>query len=181
MPFAPQYFTADMVRALPEDGQRYEVVHGELLVSPAPRGMHQRIVLRIARLLADYCDALGTLETMFSPADISWGSDILVQPDVFVVPKAEARTGDWSRIRTLTLVVEVLSPSTARFDRFQKRKLYLQNGVETLWLVDEERACVEVWHPDALFPAIESTELVWHPAGAADPLVIPLALLFNAR
>lgn len=181
MPLAPQYFTADMVRALPEDGQRYEVVHGELLVSPAPRGMHQRIVLRIARRLADYCDTLGTLETMLSPADISWGSDILVQPDVFVVPKLEAMTGDWNRIRTLALVVEVLSPSTARFDRFQKRKLYLQNGVETLWLVDEERTCVEVWHPDAPFPVIESAELVWHPPGAADPLVIPVAMLFHAR
>lgn len=181
MPLAPQYFTADMVRALPEDGQRYEVVHGELLVTPAPRGTHQRIVLRVARRLADYCDALGTLETMLSPAEISWGPDVLVQPDVFVVPKVEAITGDWNRIRALTLVVEVLSPSTARFDRFQKRKLYLQNGVATLWLVDEERACVEVWHPDALFPVIESGELVWHPAGAAEPLVIPVPSLFHAR
>lgn len=178
MPLAPEYYTADMVRALPEDGQRYEVVHGELLVSPAPRGTHQRIAFRVGRLVADYCDALGTLEAMISPADISWAPDTLVQPDVFVVPKQEAVTGDWQRIRSLTLVVEVLSPSTARFDRFQKRKLYLHNGVQTLWLLDEERACVEVWHPDLLFPVIETGELVWHPVGAAAPLVIPVASLF---
>lgn len=178
MPLAPKSFTADMVRALPEDGQRYEVVHGELLVSPAPRGMHQRIAFRVGRLVADYCDALGTLEAMISPADISWGPDHLVQPDVFVVPKHEAVTGDWRRIRNLTLVVEVLSPSTAHFDRFQKRRLYLQNGVETLWLLDEEHICVEVWHPGMTFPAIETDELVWHPSGAASPLVIPVASLF---
>ena len=178
MPLVPRYFTAEMVRALPEDGQRYEVVHGELLVSPSPRGAHQRIAFRIARRLADYCDALGTFETMLSPADISWGPDILVQPDVFVVPKREAVTDDWSRIRSLTLIAEVLSPSSARFDRFQKRKLYLQHGVETLWLLDEERGCVEVWHPDMLFPVIETEELVWHPPGAAEPLVIPVAGLF---
>ena len=179
MPLAPEYFTADMVRALPDDGNRYELVHGELLVTPAPRGTHQRLVFRLARLLADYCDALGTFETLPSPADISWGSDTLVQPDLFVVPKSEAITGDWTRMRSLVFVAEVLSPTTARLDRFQKRKLYQQQRVSTLWLVDVDRRLVEVWSPDARFPVIETERVTWQPAGATEPLVIEIAELLR--
>jgi Uma2 family endonuclease len=64
-----------------------------------------------------------------SPADISWGSDTLVQPDLFVVPVEQARTLEWSAMRSLLLAIEVLSPSSARADRFTKRRLYLQQGV----------------------------------------------------
>ena len=145
----------------------------------AARGTHQRITFRLARLVADYCDALGTLEALPSPADISWGSDNLVQPDVFVVPKAEAVTGDWSRMRTLVFVAEVLSPSSARTDRFPKRRLYQQHGVDTVWLIDIDRRLVEVWTPDALFPVVETDRVTWHPSGAEEPLVIALAELLS--
>ena len=175
MSLAPEYFTASMVRALPSDGQRYELVHGEILVTPAPRGSHQRIVGRLFRALGTACDSVDDLEAMLSPADISWGADTLVQPDVFVVPKVEAVTGDWSRIRTLVLVAEVLSPSTAHSARFQKRKLYQDHAVETLWLVDADRRFVEVWTPDSLFPTIETERVLWQPPGATEPLVIGLA------
>lgn len=179
MPLAPEYFTASMVRALPDDGKRYEVVFGDLLVTPAPRGSHQRIVGRLFRALATACDSVGDLEAMLSPADISWSTDTLVQPDVFVVPKVEAITGDWTRIRTLVLVAEVLSPATAHADRFQKRRLYQDHAVETLWLVDADRRFVEVWTPDALFPTIETERVLWQPAGAAEPVAIRLANLFS--
>ena len=179
MPLAPEYFTAELVRAIPDDGNRYELVWGELLVTPAPRGTHQRIVGRLFRALADACDARGGLEAMLSPADISWGADTLVQPDVFVVPKNEAVTGDWSRIRSLVLVAEVLSPATARLDRFQKRKLYQQHGVPILWLVDAERRLIEVWTPSATFPTVETEHVTWRPPGKGSPLVIPIAELFR--
>ena len=179
MPLAPEYFTADMVRALPDDGNRYELVWGELLVTPVPRGTHQRICFRLARVLADYCDSLGTLEALPSPADISWGSDTLVQPDVFVVPKSEAITGDWTRMQTLVLVAEILSPSTARRDRFQKRKLYQQQRVATLWLVDPDRRLVEVWTPDALFPVVETERVTWQPVGVSEPLIVEIAELLR--
>jgi Uma2 family endonuclease len=181
MALAPEYYTADMVRALPEDGQRYECVHGELLVTPAPRFKHQVVVSNVHFELAAYCRRHGIGLAMTSPADISWGPDNLVQPDVFVVAAAESSGRDWNDIRTLDLVAEVLSLSTAKHDRFQKRRLYQRQGVETLWLIDIDRALVEVWTPDALFPVIETERLTWHPAGAAEPLVIPLASLFGER
>jgi Uma2 family endonuclease len=87
---APTYFTADMVRWLPDDGNRYETVHGELLVTPAPRWLHQELVGRIFESLRAYVRLESVGHVVFSPADISWGPDTLVQPDVFVVPVEQA-------------------------------------------------------------------------------------------
>ncbi len=125
----PPYWTADMVRALPDDGQRYELVHGELLVTPAPNSWHQEVTFRLARRLADYLDREPVGHVMLSPADISWDGDTLVQPDLFVVDPVEARAMDWQSMQTLLLVAEVLSPSTARQDRFAKRVRYQAAGV----------------------------------------------------
>lgn len=180
MALAPEYYTAEMVRALPDDGQRYELVHGELLVSPSPRLVHQRIVTRLVLAIGPYCARIGLGEVLTSPADVSWGPDTLVQPDVFVVTPGEAGKRDWSEIRTLDLVVEVLSPSTAKHDRFQKRKLYQRQGVGTLWLIDTERRLVEVWTPDALFPTVEAARLSWRPSTASEPLVLDIATLLEA-
>jgi Uma2 family endonuclease len=179
MGMAVTYYSADMVRALPDDGQRYEVVHGELLVTPAPRALHQRIAIRLAVALSGYLEAHRVGEVLLSPADISWTDDMLVQPDVVVVDPAEARTLDWARMKTLLLVVEVLSPSTARTDRFTKRRLYQEVGVPTYWIVDSERRCVEVWTPEATFPAVEWEAVAWHPVGTAEPLRVSLGELFK--
>jgi len=160
---APTYFTAAMVRALPEDGRRYEVVHGELLVTPAPRLWHQELVGRLHLGLRSYLRA----------------PDTLVQPDVFVVPIDEARTLEWTHLRTLLLVAEVLSPSTARADRFTKRRRYQEAGVPVYWLVDGEANTVEVWTRDAELPVIERERLVWHPTGATWAFTIELAELFR--
>lgn len=176
---APFYYSAEMVRALPDDGNRYETVHGELLVTPAPAFSHQEIVGRLYRALSDYLARYPVGHAMFSPADISWAPDVLVQPDLFVVPVEEARTGDWSGIRTLLLAVEVLSPSTARRDRFTKRRLYQEAGVAAYWVVNVEERAVEVWTPATQFPQVVTDALVWHPAGATEPLTLPLEALFR--
>lgn len=180
MPLAPEHWTADMVLALPEDGQRYEVVHGELLVSPPPQATHQRVAGNLAFLLKGYCRRHGLGEVMSSPAAVSWNSGSLVQPDVFVVHPSQAGSSDWRAITLLELVVEVLSPSTAHHDRTSKRRLYQENGVRTLWLADTDRRQVEVWTIDASFPTIETERLTWHPAGSPEPLVIEIAELFRA-
>ena len=172
---APIYYTADLVRALPDDGNRYEVVHGELLVTPAPRAAHQLVVTRLVSAVSHYLDRHPVGVALVSPADISWGRrDVLVQPDVFVVTREEARTGEWQRMRRLLLVAEVLSPSTARADRFVKRRRYQEAGVPLYWIVDAEERQAEVWTPDAEFPRVEREQLVWHPSGAAQPFGLTL-------
>ena len=177
---APVYYTAEMVRALPDDGNRYEVVHGELLVTPSPRELHQRVHLRLLLELGKYLERYPAVGALYSsPADISWTPDTLVQPDLFVADLDEARSGDWSRFRTLLLAVEVLSPSSVRQDRFTKRRLYQEVGVATYWVVDADARAIEVWTPEAFFPQVETEVLSWHPAGAAEPLTIALESLFR--
>ena len=178
MPFAPAYHTAEMVRAFPDDGNRYELVHGELLVSPSPRPLHQEVVGELFLALGNFCKAHGCGQVMMSPADISWSDDTLVQPDLFVITPSEARPRVWSTVRTLDLVVEVLSPSTAKQDRFQKRKLYQLQGVGTLWLVDADLKQVEVWTPEAAFPKVETASVTWTPPGTAATLAIELSKIF---
>jgi len=176
---ATTFYTADMVRALPDDGQRYETVHGELLVTPAPRALHQRIVRRLTTALDLYLTRQGVGEVFASPADLSWSPDTLVQPDVFVADLAEARTLDWSRMQHLLLAVEVLSPSSLRADRFTKRRLYQEVCVPFYWVVDPVRHEIEVWTPDATFPATERERVTWRPEGAAEELVLELGELFR--
>jgi len=176
---APIYWTAEMVRQLPDDGNRYEVVYGELLVTPAPRLNHQLLVSRLAVAIAKYLEHEPVGVMLTSPADISWGQDVLLQPDVFVVPLDEARTGDWSKLRSLLVAAEVLSPSTARADRFTKRRRYQEAGVPLYWIVDAEEQRVEVWTPAAELPTIETKRLVWRPATAGQPFTLELADLFR--
>jgi Uma2 family endonuclease len=115
-----------------------------------------------------------------SPSDISWGADVLVQPDVFVVPTEEARSLVWSRMRTLLLVAEVLSPSSVKGDRFLKRLRYREAGVPLYWVVDGDERSVEVWTPRDDFPASERERLVWQPSGAREPFTLGLEELFRA-
>jgi Uma2 family endonuclease len=176
---APIYYSADMVRAMPDDGNRYEVVYGELLVTPAPRPWHQILVHRLSLAIGNYLDRESGAIVLASPADISWGPDVLVQPDVFVVPAVEARSLTWSRMRTLLLVAEVLSPPTARGDRFLKRLRYREAGVPLYWLVDGDERSVEIWTPSDDFPLLEHERLIWHPAGVVRPFELDLPALFR--
>jgi Uma2 family endonuclease len=176
---APVYYTADQVRALPDDGNRYEVVHGELLVTPAPRAWHEIVVIRLVEALGAYLRDYPVGQVFGSRADISWARDTLVQPDVFVVPLAEARTLDWARMKTLLLAVEVLSPSSIRADRFTKRIEYQRQRVPTYWVVDADERLVEVWTPDDTGPHVERESLRWHPLAAAQPFELSLRELFR--
>jgi Uma2 family endonuclease len=176
---APLYYSAEMVRALPDDGNRYETVHGELLVTPAPRAWHQEILVRIVVGLHAYIEVHHCGHLFQSPADISWGPDILVQPDLFVVQLDQARSLDWSQMKNLLLTVEVLSPTTARYDRYTKRRLYQEVGISCYWIVDPDEKLVEVWTPESLFPTVERDRVRWKPEGVKQEFVLDLGELFK--
>jgi len=175
----PTYFSAADVRAMPDDGLRYETVHGELLVTPAPRLSHQYLVGQLFRALADCCDASGAGIAFMSPADISLEPDSLVQPDVFVVPPNTDRNAAWHEITQLLLVAEVLSPSTAHADRFTKRLHYQRAGVPAYWICDGDARAVEIWTPEATRPVIERERLIWRHPAVRDECVVDLAKLFG--
>lgn len=173
------YYSADAVRALPDDGNRYETVHGELLVTPAPGGLHQFVLARLFQVLGNYLEANGIEALLWSPADISWGDDTLVQPDLFAAElDAWRRSGKWADITTLHLVIEALSPSTQRADRFTKRRLYQERNIPVYWIVDVDQKLVEVWTPDAHFPIVEQQQLRWRHPEIASECIIDLGKLF---
>jgi Uma2 family endonuclease len=174
-----RYWTAEDVRALPEDGNRYECIDGALLVTPAPRYAHQYVVGGLCVALHPFVEASGLGVCLMSPADIELFPGTTVQPDVYV---ADAKPGgkirDWQDIATLRLAVEVLSSSTARRDRGIKREFYQRAGVNEYWIVDLDARLVERWTPSSERPEILRETLRWAPAGAAEPLEIDLPRFF---
>jgi Uma2 family endonuclease len=176
---APLFYTAEMVRGLPADGNRYETVRGELLVTPAPRLWHEEIVARLGLALRQYFLVEPVGHAFAGRSDISWGPDILVEPDVFVAPIDEVRTLDWGKVKNLLLVIEVLSPSSRRADRFTKRVEYQRQNIPWYWIVDPDEHVVEIWSPAATFPRIERHRVVWHPEGATQALTVSLGELFR--
>jgi Uma2 family endonuclease len=177
MPAQDTYWTLEMVRALPEDGNRYEVLDGALLVSPAPSFRHQRAVRLLVEILAPYTRANEIGETLTSPADIELSPTRLVQPDVFVIP-AEIKTTSWQDITTLLLSAEVISPSTARWDRFDKRTAYQEKAIPEYWVVDLDSRAFERWRPGDQRPELLSNLLRWRPVPEVPALDIDLVKYF---
>ena len=173
------FYTAQMVRALPPDGNRYETVRGELLVTPAPRIWHEEIVYRLLISLREYLRTEPVGHAFGSRSDISWSPDTLVEPDVFVAALEEVRTLDWASVKTLLLVIEVLSPSSRRADRFTKRVEYQRQNIPCYWIVDPDAWQVEIWSPADTGPVLERERLVWHPAGATRSFELTLEELFR--
>lgn len=173
-------WTAEQALALPEDGNRYEVLDGELFVTPAPTWGHQSVLMRLLLALAPYVESnrLGWLR--WSPADIVFSSKRLVQPDLFVVPwRPEGQPKAWSDVKHLLLAVEALSPSTARVDRHRKRPIYQDQGVNEYWIVDADARAVERWRPADKLPEIITETLAWRPRAGVEPLRIELPQLFD--
>ena len=178
MPDTLQRWTAARVRELPDDGNRYEVVDGELLVTPAPSYGHQDVVGELFAILREFCQSVHVGHAMISPADIEFDPRTLVQPDVFVVPTAGRRPKSWTDIWHLLLAVEVLSPSTARADRAIKRRRYQRAGVPEYWIVDVDGRLVERWRPGDHRPEILADRLAWRPPGASRDFELDIAAFF---
>jgi Uma2 family endonuclease len=181
MPETLERWTAARVRELPDDGNRYEVVDGELLVTPAPTFDHQEAAFAPATLLRTYLERTRVGHAVLSPADIEFDPHTLVQPDVFVVPlESGRRPRRWTDIRGLLLAVEVLSPSTARADRTVKRRRYQRAGVPEYWIVDLDARLVERWRPGDDRPEVLAERLQWQARGADLPFVLDVLAFFRS-
>ena len=179
MPEMAQSWTREMVLALPDDGNRYELFGGELLVTPSPSPKHQVVLSALFGRLAPYVAQEGIGYILWSPADLALDGEQLAQPDMFVVPGAKGgATARWADIPLPILVIEVLSPSTARYDRQVKRRWYQRAGIPEYWIVDPDARQVERWRPTDERPEVLDDSLAWQPAGAGEPLVIDLVGLF---
>lgn len=174
------HWTIERVRALPDDGKRYEVIDGELYVSPSPTWEHQAAVRHLLLALHAYLSGSGIGDVIQSPADVEFSDDRMVEPDLFVVPLVEGRTPrDWREAGRLLLAVEVLSPSTARLDRVVKRVLYQRERVPEYWIVDVDSRLIERWRPEDERPEILDTVLTWQPDPAVPPLELDVETYFK--
>ena len=179
MPDLVRRWTREEVLALPDDGNRYELVDGELLVSPSPRMIHQ-IALRALFLRLDPFvtrHRLGT--TLWAPADLDLGRGYVVQPDLFVVSEAGTRKLlDWRDCGVPSFIAEVLSPSTGRGDRKVKRPAYQRAGVGEYWIVDPDSRTVERWQATDARPEICLVRAAWQPKPDIDPFELDLGEYF---
>jgi len=134
-------WTVELLETLPDDGLRYEVIDGTLLVSPAPSALHQIVAANIFRLLDGSTPA--DRAVLFAP--VAWRPDgrTSVEPDLLVI--AKDRITAHSITGPPDIVVEILSPSSARFDRTVKFSRYAEGGAAHYWLVDPTVPSVEIY------------------------------------
>lgn len=169
-----------MVREIPDDGNRYECIDGELLVTPSPGNLHQSVVGELYQLLAPYVRGADVGYVQVSPLDVELDDDMIVQPDILAFRIRPAMEKGRISGHDLMLTVEVLSPGTASRDRGLKRAFYARIGVAEYWIVHPASRLVERWRTGATSAVWEDDRLVWQPEGATRPLVINLPELFDA-
>ncbi|GAC1354105.1 MAG: Uma2 family endonuclease [Ktedonobacteraceae bacterium] len=139
-------WTYDAYAALPDDGQRYEIIDGVLLfMTPAPTPSHQQVAGRIYRYFATHIEDTGLGRVFFAPLDIELAPKTVVQPDVFVLLKTGSAKITAKRVQGVPdLVVEVSSPGTVGHDRSVKQKAYERAGVREYWFVDPLAHTIEM-------------------------------------
>jgi len=140
----PRVGYADLL-AMPDDGRRYEIHGGELVVVPAPRLRHQIVVGRIHTLLDGYAARLGGVAVV-APFDIVFDEHDVAQPDVvfFRAERVHLLDPDSETRAAPDLAVEVLSPSTAGVDRGRKMRMFARYGVPEYWIVDPVARQIEI-------------------------------------
>lgn len=143
-------FTVEDLERMPDDGRRYELLDGVLLVSPAPGVWHQEVAFALARALHVACPP--ALHVVIAPFEWRGSKRTALQPDVLVARHADLLAVEGGKFlgEPPVLAVEVLSPSTRRIDRLSKLSAYEEAGVDSYWLVD----------PDPQAPSLHALDLV---------------------
>ncbi len=137
-------FTYEDYVRLPDD-HRYEVIDGELFLTPAPRPHHQIVSGRLFVLLNRHVETLGLGQVFFAPCDLVLSKFDVLQPDIFfIAEQRRAIIGEKYISEAPDLVVEVLSPSTADRDRVKKAARYAKFGVREMWIADPDAKTIEV-------------------------------------
>ena len=175
----PHVWTADDLDRLPDDGNKYEVVDGRLLVTPAPSLAHEEVLRQLRRLLELYLDRHG-LGGVFPRNDLKFDEHNRVDPDLSIVavfPPIGSRT--WRDVPRPMLVVEVLSRSTRTHDLVWKRELYRREGIATCWIVDHRKREVHVVRP-GLVDELVTGRLSWAAPGVAEAFELDLPEFFDA-
>lgn len=175
-------WTYEEFARLPEDGNRYEVIAGELYVSPAPRPRHQLVVGRLYQRVAAFADDHELGIAYPGPIDVLFAEGDYLEPDLVFVRHDRLEIVSERGIEGAPdLIVEVLSASTASRDRGIKREHYILFGVPQYWVVDIEKRSIEVYRPasEANEPMIASDTLTWQPIAGGPVLTLSMPAVFR--
>ena len=177
MPVATEVkkWTLEELHSLPDDGNRYELVRGELFVTPAPGDNHETVASRLTRILDPYVESNG-LGFVYRPRAVIQFEGSQVEPDLMV--RQENPGSDWAKAPIPVLVVEILSRSTRRRDQEQKRQFYLDVGVGEYWMVDRERRVITVVRRGAA-DLTSADRIEWAPVAGAEPLIVEMDRVFG--
>lgn len=141
--------TWEDAQAMPDDGNRYEAIGGELYVTPAPRLRHQRVSQRLEWALKEILVDGGYGELLHAPVGVVFPTGEGVQPDiVFVAAERASILTELAIEGAPDLVIEILSPGTTHRDRGVKLDLYERQGVAEYWIVDPDARLIETWRFD---------------------------------
>jgi len=172
-------WTLEEVHSLPDDGNKYELVRGELFVTPPPTDDHETIGSRLHRLLDKYVEIHG-LGVIYRPRAVMRFEGSEVEPDLFVRQPQTSRSASWDDAPTPILIVEILSGSTRRRDHVQKRSLYMDAGVEEYWIVDPETATIRSIRSDRDDIVVRDS-LTWQPKGASAPFALDVSAVIPSE
>ena len=169
----------EFIAAAPLATPRYELVDGELLVTPSPAPPHQLAVGHILFELTLYLREQPVAVALPSPSDIEVEPEQVTQSDIFVLsnPEMDRIVRDGFPANELLVAIEVISPSSARHDRVTKRALY-QRRIPEYWIVDVDARVIERWRRGYDRPEMLTATLEWTPEGATRPFTLDLPSLF---
>ena len=160
------HYTIDDLANFPDDGNRYELLDGLLLVTPGASLGHQVIASRIQARLSNAVQSTGVAYVV-GPGVVVRLPNTQLQPDILVFPTRYKPDTDWRKVTEHWLAVEVLSRSSKIYDRAFKKDAYFALGVQQVWLVDRWNKRIEVWRSPSS-SKIARTTLPWHaPVGDA--------------
>lgn len=161
-------WTYDDYAALPDDGNRYEVIEGELVMAPAPRVSHQQCLMNLILVVGPHVKSHGLGEVLAAPCDVVLDQRNVLQPDLIFISNARAEVVTEKNLQGAPdLAVEILSPSSLRRDRVQKMRIYARHAVPHLWLLDAQARTLEEFVLDGSTYRLTSTgqdDDVFHPA-----------------
>lgn len=166
-------------RDLAPAGERWELVEGELLVTPSPHWTHQDVVGQLFLRLEPYVRAQQLGKVFVAPLDVKLEPGLVLQPDLLVVPEGELRRRS-DVVTRLLLAIEVTSPASARFDRVKKRPVFQRTRVPEYWIVDPDAEIIERWRPDDERPEQLIERLEWFPAGAKEAFALDVGKFFSS-
>lgn len=178
----PPRWTYTEFARLPDDGNRYEIIAGELHMTPAPRPFHQEIVGRLMDYLRPFARRHRLGAVLPGPVDLLFAEGDYLEPDLVFVRRERLGIITERGIEGAPeLVIEVLSSSTTFRDRGIKRERYAHFGVQQYWIVDPDQQRVEVYRMlhDPLEPELVTDAVQWKLHPTAPELSIPLAKLFR--